>query len=175
MDKTRKIDFATIGLRDALDLAVLIEEEAKERYEEFADSMEKHHTPAAAKFFRFMRGIEELHEAKLKGQRSELFGDARRVVTREMIYDIEAPETGEPRTHMTARAALEIALGAETKARAFFEQAIERVKDSSVGSLFEELRDEEIEHQELVRKMIAKLPPEDAGDIRDYEDPPVTL
>ncbi len=173
MEKTRKIDFKTLGLRDALDLAMLIEEEAMDRYGEFADSMELHHTPAAAKFFRFMKGIEQLHEAKLRGRREELYPNVPRVVTREMIYDIEAPETHEPRVHMTARDALKISLGAEVKAFEFFDAALKQVKDPGVGGLFEELRNEELEHQELVKKMIAKLPPDDAGDIADYEDPPV--
>ena len=31
------IDFATLSLVDALDLAILTEDEARERYEEFAD------------------------------------------------------------------------------------------------------------------------------------------
>ena len=42
------IDFAALSLKDALDLAVLIEEEAKERYEDLAEQMELHHTPEAA-------------------------------------------------------------------------------------------------------------------------------
>ena len=33
---TRGIDFRALSLKDALDLAVLIEQEAEERYEEFA-------------------------------------------------------------------------------------------------------------------------------------------
>jgi rubrerythrin len=34
MTTTRHIDFARLSLKDALDLAVLIEQEAEERYEE---------------------------------------------------------------------------------------------------------------------------------------------
>jgi rubrerythrin len=173
VEKTRKIDFATLGLKDAIDLAVLIEEEAKDRYGEFADSMEMHHTPVAAKFFRFMQGVETMHEDKLLLRRTELFGNQPRTVTREMIYDIEAPETHEPRVFMTARQALAVAMEAEKKAYAFFAEALQRVTDAGVKELFTELREEEEEHQRLVQKQIDKLAPEDAGDIRDYEDPPV--
>ena len=49
-----KIDFSKLSLQDALDLAILIEEEAKDRYQEFVDQLELHHTPQAASFFRFM-------------------------------------------------------------------------------------------------------------------------
>ena len=41
------IDFAALSLQDALDLAILIEEEAQERYLEFVDQMQQHHTPEA--------------------------------------------------------------------------------------------------------------------------------
>ena len=46
-----KIDFANLSLMDALDLAIFIEEEAKERYTEFYDQIVVHHTPEAAAFF----------------------------------------------------------------------------------------------------------------------------
>ena len=69
------IDFATLSLQDALDLAILIEEEAKERYEEFADQLAKHHTPEAAQFFQTMAGNEAKHGADLLMRRQALFGD----------------------------------------------------------------------------------------------------
>ena len=39
---TQQLDFNELSLRDALDLAVLIEEEARARYVEFAEQMEQH-------------------------------------------------------------------------------------------------------------------------------------
>ena len=59
------VDFASLDLKDALDLAIMIEDEARERYEEFAEQMEAHHTPEAARFFRFMSSNEEKHRAEL--------------------------------------------------------------------------------------------------------------
>ena len=41
------IDPAALSLVDALDLAILIEEEAQERYTEFTAQMEQHRTPDA--------------------------------------------------------------------------------------------------------------------------------
>ena len=38
------IDFANLSIKDALDLAVLVEEEAEERYRELADNLEFHNT-----------------------------------------------------------------------------------------------------------------------------------
>ncbi len=170
---TRGVDFATLTLMDALDLAILIEEEAKERYEEFTAQMETHHTPEAASFFRFMVGNEAKHEAELEARRSMLFGSAPRAVSRAMIYDVEAPDYDEARAFMTPHAALRAALRCEAKAHEFFVAALPSIHDADVRSLFEELRDEEIEHQNLVRQQIAKLPPEPDANPDDWADEPV--
>lgn len=177
MEKTRSIDFDTLSLKDALDMAELVEQEAKDRYEEFADQMDIHHNPEAARFFRFMLGVEAKHEDKLAQKRKALFGTEPRTVHRGMIFDIEAPEYDEARATMTVRQALDAALRSETKAFEFFDGALKRVKDAQVRELFEHLREEEREHIELVKKEIAKLGP-DAGKPPpddDYGDDPVAL
>jgi erythrin-vacuolar iron transport family protein len=170
---TRGIDFEKLALRDALDLAILIEEEAKERYEEFTAQMESHHTPEAASFFRFMVGNEAKHEAELEARRAMLFGDSPRTVTRAMIYDVEAPDYDEARAFMSPHAALKAAFRCEEKAHDFFVAALPRIQDPDVKALFEELRDEEIEHQKLILKQIAKLPPEGGTRPDDWVDDPV--
>jgi erythrin-vacuolar iron transport family protein len=154
------IDFGKLSLVDALDLAILIEEEAKERYEDFADQMEKHHTPEAARFFRHMAENESRHGEELAERRAGLFPDAARTVTRAMIYDVEAPDFDAARAFMGPRRAMAAALASEVKARMFFEGAMASLKDAGVCALFQELRDEEVQHQELVAAQIAKLPPD---------------
>ena len=173
MSTTRGIDLAQLDLKDALDLAVLIEEEARERYEEFAEQMDVHHTPEAAVFFRFMAGNEEKHRAELWHRRRELYRDDPVAVKRSMLFDVEAPEYDEVRAFMTARQALEAALRAEEKAHAFFVAALPSLADPLVRSLFQELRDEEILHQELVRRRLAELPPNPAFEAGDFADEPV--
>lgn len=168
-----KVDFKTLSLRDALDLAVLIEEEAKERYEELASQMELHHTPDAAAFFHTMIGNEAKHGEQLAARRAAIFGDAPRAVTRAMLWDVEAPEYDEVRAFMTRRQALEVALRAEQKAQAFFVAALPQVGDADARKLFEELRDEEVEHQRLVQAELDQLPPDAPGSPSDYEDEPV--
>jgi rubrerythrin len=170
---TRGIDFATLTLRDALDLAILIEEEAKERYQEFTAQMEAHHTPDAASFFRFMVGNEAKHEAELEARRSMLFGSDPRTVSRAMIFDVEAPDYDEARAFMTPHAALRAAFRCEEKAYDFFVAALPRIQDAEVRELFEELRDEEVVHQDLIRQQLAKLPPEPGADPDDWADEPV--
>ena len=167
-----KIDFATLSLKDALDLAIFIEEEARERYSEFFDQMSLHHTSEAAKFFGCMVENEAKHEEALKARRLSLFQDAPRVVKRSMIWDVEAPEYDRARMFMSARQAMGVALECEIKAHDFFASAMPHLKDPEVRELFEELREEELQHQELVRKELEKLPPEPAISDEDFADEP---
>ena len=171
--KHQELDFASLSLCDALDLAILIEEEAKERYEEFTDQMESHHTPEAARFFRFMAGNEDKHRAELAARREMLFADRATTVTSAMIFDVEAPEYDEARAYMTPREALETAMRSEHKAWSFFNDALPHISDANVRELFEELLAEEVEHKQLVEKELAKLPPDDPFRTEDVADEPV--
>ena len=169
----KEIDFATLTLQDALDFAVLVEEEACERYEDLAAQMETHDTPAAADFFRFMVKNEAKHGQELAARRTQMFGSAPSKVDRSMLWDVEAPDFSEVRAFMAAREALEVALHAEKKAYQFFADAVIHVTDPEVRALFEELREEELMHQDLVRREIAKLPESPLVDINDYADEPM--
>lgn len=167
-----KIDFANLSLRDALDLAILIEEEAKERYAEFVDQMVLHHTEEAAEFFRAMIGNEARHEAELTARRRSLFEDAPRVVKRSMLWDVEAPDYDQTRAFMSARQAMQVALKAEIKAHDFFAAALPHIKDPQVARLFQELREEELMHQTMVRRELQKLPPDPGIDPEVFVDEP---
>ena len=171
--KTRAIDFETLSLKDAIDLATLVEQEAKDRYSELADQMEIHHNAEAARFFRHMLQVESGHEARLAERRRSMFGSEPRAVSREMIFDVEAPDYDEARHDMTVRDALNAALRSEEKAFAFFDAALARVKAAGVRDLFEKLREEEREHRERVLREIGKLPPEPSIDAGAFEDEPV--
>ncbi len=166
------IDFARLTLCDALDLAILIEEEAEQRYEEFASQMELHHTPDAAAFFHLMARNEAKHGEQLRARRTELFRDAPRTVTRAMLWDVEAPDYDQARAFMTARQAMQAALGCEAKAHAFFVAALPHVQNLEARTLFVELRQEEVMHQRLVQEELAKLPPDPAGSPDDFSDEP---
>lgn len=167
------IDFATLSLRDALDLAVLVEEEARDRYEELAAQLILHRTPEAAKFFTKMMRVEELHRQQLAEQRAKAFGNQPATVRREQLFEIEAPDYDQVRMNMTHRDALEVALRSEIKAHRFFQRALEVVPSVEVKKLFAELCEEEIEHQALVKAELSKLEPEQAGERADYSDDPV--
>jgi rubrerythrin len=153
------IDFRTLSLQDALDLAISVEEEAKARYDDFARQVGGRYKGDAADMFRLMAGYEAKHCSELLARRRELFGDAPRRVTADAIDDVEAPDRGKPRVFMSARQAMEVALSSEEKAHEFFEGALRHVTDPKVRTLFEELRAEEKEHIRLVKQRLAKLPP----------------
>lgn len=174
MQGLKGIDFAHLGLCDALDLAVLIEEEARDRYEELAEQMELHHTPEAARFFRFMASNEEKHRVSLATRRAASFAAAPRQVSRTMLFDIEAPEYDEARASMSLRQSLAAALRSEEKAHAFFVAALEVTVDPAVRELFAELRDEELEHQHLVQRELERAPAEAALPGAAWEDEPVS-
>lgn len=158
------IDFAQLTLQDALDYAILIEEEARQRYQDFSELVGKRYEGDAATFFDSMVVNEEKHRENLATRRATLFGDAPSRVNPDAIIDIEAPETSQPRNYMSTRQALEIALEAERKAYDFFDEALAHVKDAEVQALFMELRTEELEHQGLVAALLARVPGEDVPD-----------
>jgi rubrerythrin len=170
------IDFTKFSLVDALDLAIFVEDEAKERYEDLTAQMKGHHTEEAAEFFKFMVANESKHAEDLRTRRRQLYGDVPSKVSPNMVFEVEAPGFEEVRAFMTPREALAVALRAEEKAWAFFNEAIAALPaESEVARLFVELRAEEIEHQDLVRRQIGKLPPDSGQKVTDYEDEPVGL
>lgn len=174
-DATRGIDFRRISLCDALDLALYVEEEARDRYLELADQLEAHHTAEAAEFFRRMSRVEEKHRAELETRRQALFGSLPPRVGRTMIFEVEAPEYDDARVFMTVRQALDVALRCETKAHEFFQGALGAVADPEIRALFQDLCADEERHQALVRAEMARVPPDDSGDPEHYTDPPAPM
>ncbi len=166
------IDFSQLSLRDTLDLAIYVEEEAKDRYEEFAQQMDVHHTPEVAEFFRFMAANELKHAEKLSAQRASLFGEEAGTADTSMLFDIEAPDFNAARAFMSIRSALDVALESEVKAYGFYNDALPDISDPEVKALFAELREEEARHQELVKEASAKVPEDDGFDPNDFVDGP---
>jgi rubrerythrin len=155
----KKLDFSSLNLQDALDLAILVEEEAQERYVELANQIGSSTTGDAGAFFVQMAENEAKHGRELAAQRTKLFGNAKTTVTAEMIdhiRDVEAPDYDQARSFMSERHALEIALGCETKAYNFFDKALAEIKNEEVKNLFIELKAEEVHHQDLLKDLIKK-------------------
>ncbi len=168
----RDIDVARLSLRDTLDLAVLIEEDARQRYLELADQVSRHHTREAADFFRRMAATELTHAARLRERGRTLFADAEITVDRSLAFEVEAPEYHQIRAFMTVHDALEVALESERKAHRFYDQALKQVEDADVQLLFEDLREQEVQHQQQILEFKDGLPPDETADPADYVDEP---
>lgn len=171
---TKTLDLSTLDLKDALDLAILVEDEAKGRYDELAAQMEIHHTREAAAFFRFMSENEARHGEELAARRKQLYGEAPRRVDSSMLFEIEAPEYEKVHAFMTLHEALNVAMAAEVKAHWFFTDALKLPIADPVRKLFLELQEEEVHHQALVGREIAKLPPDEAAPPEEFADEPVS-
>jgi rubrerythrin len=74
---------------------------------------------------------------------------------------------------MTAREALASALKSEEKAHAFFVAALPHVQDPDVKSLFQELAEEEIDHQRMVKEQLDRQPEDPDLPADDFVDDPV--
>jgi rubrerythrin len=120
-----RLDFSRLNLMDALDLASLIEVEARDRYVEFAESLGTRGEGDAGAVFRSMAENETKHCNEIAERRLALFGDQRARVTLDDIFDVRA--------------------------------------------LFEELRDEETEHVNMLVKIIANLPKSAEVELEDED------
>ncbi len=153
-----RLDLSKLDLMDALDLAKLIEMEACHRYQMFAKQFGHSGGFGAGAFFAKMAENEAKHGQDLEARRKELFGDKPARLTLDDLYDVEAPEMGSVTRDMSTMQAFELGLAAEQKAHDFYDAALPGITDPDVRELFVELRDEEVEHVEMLQAEIAKLP-----------------
>ena len=165
------VDFASLTLMDALDVAILMEDEARERYAQFTGIVGGRYAGDASDVFTIMATHEAKHGTHLAERRLRLFGQAPRTVTRDMLYQVEAPDLGSPRVFMSARQAFEVAAASERKAREFFEEALRAARDPEVRGLFAELRDEEAQHEAFIRTRLEALPAGPGLDDGDADEP----
>ncbi|PIE89670.1 MAG: rubrerythrin [Acidobacteria bacterium] len=164
------IDFAKLDLMDALDLAMLIEAEAYKRYHQFASQLGG---SEPGYFFLRMAENEEKHGKEISEKRKSLFGDIPKNVDITDIFDVEAPEFGAIRGTMSVLQAFELGMTAEKKAYDFYNEALEFITDEEVKELFTELRDEETEHYDALKRMRDSLPPSASieGELNHDETP----
>lgn len=164
-----KIDFSQLNLMDALDIAIIVEIEAFERYTLFTNQLGHRYPDDAADVFRRMAESEKKHADELTQQRKALFADTPVVVNKDALFDVEAPEVGSVRWNMSPFKAFQLVLASEKKAFAFYDEALSYVNDDKVKTLFSELRDEEAEHVRMIQEFITQLPPEAHIDLDDED------
>ena len=150
--------------------ALAIELEAAERYGELADVMETHNNPDVAALFRRMQAIEALHADAIRKE----MGWTRAAPAAAALAEPEGPETpGYDDVHylMQPYHALEIALAAEERAVRFFGDLARVATTATVREAAQRLAAEEVEHVELVREWMRKVPKPDHDWLVD-PDPP---
>jgi len=164
------LDLSKLSLKDALDLAKLIELEACHRYQMFASQLGRTGGYDAGAFFATMAENEAKHGQELEIRRKALFGDEPTRLTLDDLFDVEAPEMGAPHSGMSTLQAFEIGLESEKKAYDFYDMALPGITDPEVRALFTELRDEETEHVEMLKEQMAKLPESAKAEVEFDED-----
>jgi rubrerythrin len=140
--------------------AIAIEREAVERYGELAELMDDRGNTAAAEVFATLAGLEAEHLESLRRRTEGVelpdlgAGDYR-------WLDAGAPETAARELVfrlLGAREALQIALGAERRAQAFFEDVMLRADDPALRALAREMAADEGEHIQLIERLLERTP-----------------
>jgi rubrerythrin len=161
------------SIEDLMAQALAIEREAVARYDELADMMEAHNNTEVAALFRKMAGYEAHHVEQILAD----MGWAEDTVTPRHagVWSAgDAPESvplDEMHYLMHPWHALQLALAAEQRAVEFFSRVAASAGSDTVRRAAEEMRDEEIEHVELVKMWLAKVPQPDKN-WHDDPDPP---
>jgi rubrerythrin len=140
--------------------ALAIEREAAARSAQFAEYLEDHGEQATADLFRKLARYEQQHVDELLNRTSGMPLPALR--SWEFSWLDNAPS--EQVNHdfifhlMTPHDALKIALNAEKRAQALYEQAVASSEDAEVKRLARELAGEELEHIAWLEDALRKAP-----------------
>ena len=140
--------------------AIAIEREAAARYAELGERMSDLGNDVVGELFLRLARLEKEHERELERRAAGLQLPA--IASGEYAWiGGEAPENA---AHdlvlnlLTPHSALEIALGAEERAAAFFESARKRIADPAVAALAAEMAAEEGVHIAWVKSALRRTP-----------------
>jgi rubrerythrin len=150
------VDVAQMDLRDALDFAVLVEEDAQLRYEELARALGDDPGGAGA-VFRAMAVNEGMHRRTVEERRAAIFREAEPRLEISALEGPERPDVADGELPATARQALEISLAAERRAHAFYARALSACSDPEVRAFLEDLLRDEAEHAALLEAKLAAM------------------
>lgn len=163
------------SLKDLLAIAYQIESDAVERYNMLADQMETHNNPELVKVFRDLARAEGLHGEEIR----RLAGDfdvvshAREIARVERMGLPHEVEIDSAHYLMTPWHALQISLAGEKRALAYFTEIVATATDPDVKAMATELMEEEVDHVNLVNRLLHRYPPPGDSWAED-PDPPVS-
>lgn len=139
--------------------ALTMEREAVARYTELAEMMETHNNTEVAALFRKMAEYEGHHVAQIladMGWAEDAFAP------RDPAWSSPEPPESVPVDEMHYLMhpwhALQLALAAEQRAVSFFEALVHDAPNEAVRRAADEMRAEEVEHVQLIRAWLAKVP-----------------
>lgn len=167
-----KKSIENFSLKDALELAIQIELQAKERYQEFSRQIGSVSKADAGDFFSSMAESEAKHAEDLINRHTDLYGNLEHEVRIEDYYEYfeaEAPSYERAEVYMSVKAALQVALDSEIKAYSFYKKLSELSFDQTAKDFFTELMEEEKLHQKMAQDQLAKISDSDAP-LRDNDD-----
>ena len=140
--------------------ALAIEREAAARSAQFAEYLEDHGELATAELFRRLARFERQHVEELERRTAGMPLPALRPWEFSWLDDAPAEQVDHHFVFhlMTPHDALTIALGAEKRAQALYEQAISVSDDPEVKHLARELASEELEHIAWLEEGLTRVP-----------------
>ena len=151
--------------------AIAMEREAAARYAEFAERMEDEGREDLARVFALLARTEAEHLEALERRTAGValptiaadkyawLGAGPETPARELVFRL-----------MTPRNALAIALAAERRAQAFFEQVYWTTSDPALRALAREMAAEEREHVEMIANMLGETPEPKLGETVIFEN-----
>lgn len=140
--------------------ALAIEREAAARSAQFAEYLEDHGEQATAELFRKLARFERQHVDELERRTAGMPLPALRPWEFSWLDDAPAEQVDHEFIFhlMTPHDALKIALGAEKRAQALYEQAAALSNDAEVKRLAHELAGEELEHIAWLEEGLERVP-----------------
>jgi rubrerythrin len=151
------IDFSKLRAQDILDIATFIEHEAQERYEYFADHLERQGDAVSAGFFRMMAALEGAHGAQVGARRTTRFAGLPAHLRDAVEWDVEGPPLDNDVQQLPVEAALEMAIASERRAREFFREALDHLTDTATRDVLAELHRDEVGHIAMLEEQRARL------------------
>ncbi|MEP6161099.1 MAG: ferritin family protein [Halieaceae bacterium] len=153
--------------------SIELESEARDRYEELADSMAEHHNEKVAEFFQRM-----CHEASQ--HLAEVAVLAEGMTLPELkAWEFSWPGAEPPETasyeamhyRMSLREAMLLALANELAAENYYRQFADNSSDQETAQLAAQFADEELSHGAELERLLQAVP-ENAAHLREEDDDP---
>ena len=161
------------SIADLFAVAYQIEADAVDRYDLLADQMETHNNAELVAVFRDLARAEGIHRDEIRRLAGDIdvVAHAQRMAQWSRSESPEAADLSGAHYLMTPWHALQLALGGEERALAFFKSVVETATDPAIKKLAEEFVEEEAEHVNLVHRLLRRYPkPSDTWS--DDGDPP---